>query len=55
MFWEIILKSLLSSHGIKVDEEKVKVIKDCSILKNGSEAESFYRIASFNRIFVFFK
>ncbi|RDX96887.1 Retrovirus-related Pol polyprotein from transposon gypsy, partial [Mucuna pruriens] len=43
---------VVGSHKVKVDEEKVKAIQECSTHKIVSEVGSFHRLASFYKRFV---
>lgn len=50
--WAIFLDYMVSQHGVKVDEEKVKEIKEWPVLTSVSEVRSFQGLASFYRRFV---
>ena len=48
----LFLGYVVSSEGIKVDEEKVKAIREWPTLKNVSDVRSFHGLATFYRRFI---
>ena len=48
----LFLAYVVNSEGIKVDEEKVKAIREWPTLKNVSDVRSFYGLATFYRRFI---
>ena len=48
----LFLSYVVSSEGIKVDEEKVKAIREWPTLKNVNDVRSFHGLATFYRRFI---
>ncbi|RDY04107.1 Retrovirus-related Pol polyprotein from transposon 17.6, partial [Mucuna pruriens] len=48
----VFLGFVVVSHGVKMDEEKVKAIQSWSVPKNVSDMKSFHGLTSFYRCFV---
>ena len=48
----LFLRYVVSSEGIKVDEEKVKAIREWPTPKNASDVRNFHGLATFYRRFI---